>query len=140
MNDSVLMGVAHRVGQRLQHLGRFAHGASAALNPRVERSAGDQLFDEIRHPVDVAMVIHLGDVGVVQAGGHLGLAAKTLAHSLAGKTAAQHQLDRHVPAQRQLSRSIDDTDAAIPQYFQQLEARDFDRRRRALVAGLPSSP
>ena len=62
--------------------------------------------------------------GVVQAGGRFGLVAKTPDQFFGRMPPGEHHLDRNQPAQRHVSRFIDDTHAALTKFLQHLVLTD----------------
>jgi hypothetical protein len=77
MNDPALVRHLHGLGQRGQERGRLAGRLGRARQLLGQAAPLDKLHGKVRPAFDVARVVHLHDVRVLQAGERRGLPAKT---------------------------------------------------------------
>ena len=73
MHDAAEVGRVDGTHQDLDHLGGGPHGLGLALQPGREGAAGGELEGQVGPAVPLADLEDLDDVGVVEAGDHLGL-------------------------------------------------------------------
>ncbi len=134
MNNSLRVGVLHRLREREDQFGRRARGPRLALNPLRERVPLDIFHHQVRSPVVLADLVQLADVRMLEPRDGLGLGAEPLPRFARGLARQLDHLDRHVPPQGRLARQVDDPHAAQTQLADNVETRDFRRRRTTRFA------
>ena len=92
--------------------------AALAADEVLERLALHVLHDDVVRAVDLAPVVDADEVGVVQAGGGLGLAAEALDEGGVVEEALQQHLERHAAAQGEVLAEVDVGHAAAAELAQ----------------------
>ena len=139
VQDPALMGVMHRPGDLGQQTGAFDR-----RSPRPVGQAGaiDPAHADERLAVGLAHRVNGDDVRMGQAGGRLGLEAKSRQFLGSGKITGADRFDRLDPAQREVGRLVDPAHAAAGNLFQRTVARKRRRdaigRARTLIRGNPT--
>ena len=100
--------------QRLRHLLANLHHArdirlagAGVLHQRIERTARDELHRDIRHAVAKAIRIYLGDVGMDEFGGSLGLFLELLDELRVRAVFLEHHLDGDRPVKHFVAPHVD---------------------------------
>jgi hypothetical protein len=115
VDDAALVGVVDRLGQHRNDLGR---GLCRLRSPRRrlgQAAAVHELQREERQAVVRADLVHLHDVGVLEAGHCLRLGPETGQLLLPRVRAGQNHLRGHGAVQGRLPGLVDDAHAAAPQ-------------------------
>ena len=107
----------------------MVHAACAdVLRPAIdvggEAATVDEFEGEVREAADLADVVDLDDVGVLEAGEGLGLLVEPRQGDGAGVGAGQDHLERDQTIQADLAGLVDDSHAAPAQLLEDLEAGD----------------
>jgi hypothetical protein len=96
------------------------------VQPLDERLALEHLHDEERHPLPLAHVVHRADVGVVEGGGGARLALKPRQSVRVPGQLRRENLDRHLPPEPGVLRTVDLAHAARAKRRQNLVRPETD--------------
>ncbi len=124
MDHPVAMGVVEGVGHRGDELGGLAERERpvAVAQDAGQRPPLDELLDQVERPVvGLSGLVERDDAGVLELGRAAGLAQEPLCVLVAGQAARPRDLDRHHPAQLDVTRPEHVAVGAGPQPLHQLE-------------------
>ena len=140
VQDAVLMGVVHRLGNGLE-VSRRAFGGQRSLADDLRQRAA---FDIVHREVVLALVdtdlVDGDDVRMLQVGDGLGFGLEALHDFGLGELAGEHQLYRNDAVETLLTGLIDDTHAAAGDFLQQLVVAERTRRAECGLAPGPEWP
>ena len=134
MDDAIGMRGLHGPRQHFDKLCRQTRRLRRAIEVLGQAAAGHVLQDKIRPARNLADIVNLDDIGMLQPRDDIGLGAKAGQLLLAGVRPISEHLQRHDALQRKLPGLEDDAHAASPQDsddFVAWHGRPFriDRRR-----------
>ena len=135
MHDAPLVGVLDGPSEGLDQVSRGAGRPGIAFEMLAERAAFDEFKGEVRPAFDLADLVYLHDVRMLQRRHGLGLAAETLEFPLARMVARQNHLEGDEPVQVFLPCLINNAHAAATEFPKDLVTRHrmahgAGRRRR----------
>ena len=134
MDDPLKVGGVDGTGQDLDEPCGLAGWLWPAREFRRETAAGQVLQDQVRSALVVTDLEDLNDVGVLEPGDRLCLSAKSCRLIGTGVGAGQDHLEGDRPVEPPVPGLVDHAHPAVPDYPQDLVARDRRRRMRGALA------
>jgi hypothetical protein len=117
-----------RIGDTGEQLRDVAPRAPRAVRPVAQRSAVDELGDEVLVLLEFAGIVDREDVRVIQRRGHLRFALEAPQRRGVGPTRGE-KLDRDLPIQSRVERAVDHAHAALAEEGFDLVRSDAFRSR-----------
>jgi hypothetical protein len=128
MDEIAAVGQVHRFGQSLHQSGCVAGRQYVPGQPLGQRTALDELHDEIRPAIQLPAVVDLDDVRMAEAGHRLGLPQEPTQLLRQGVRAGQQHLQGDGAIQAEVADPVHGAHAAVTEHRLHLVAGD---RRQA---------
>src|SRR5262245_41573495 len=123
MDDAAIVCVLHRPRQRFDNLGAKARRLWIARDLLRERSAADIFQRKIRQAIDLAHLVDLNDVLMLELGDGLRFRPESIEVLRTRMSAREDHLERNESIERDLSGAIDHAHSATSQFVEQLITR-----------------
>ncbi len=138
VDDSLAVCGVDGQGERSNQVRHLIRGPGGAVEPVGERAAVDPLHREIGTALQMADLVHLDDIDVLDAGGQLGFAEEADSLRFGGKLAGENHLEGDQAVQATVPGLVNDAHAAASDFGEDLVIADpprRGRRRRVVVGG-----